>query len=336
MFKVSFSDIQKAREALTSYITPSSLSRSDSLSEEAGTKVFFKWESEHRIKSFKIRGALNKILSLSESDRKKGLITASAGNHAQGVALASQIVGIKARVVMMETASQVKIKATESFGAQVILQGKAYGDSYAFAESLQGDSVFIHPFADPLIIAGQGTAALEIFQSLPEVTSVITAIGGGGLISGVSLALKHLKPSCRIYGVVWDGTPAQCRNFHKVGEESCLCGKLPGPQQISRSGLTDGIAVKRPYSGMENIFFPLVEDIACVSEEEISRAIVKILMAEGRVVEGSGAAALAGLLKNKKAWNLGSHCCVILSGGNIDPPILAEVIKKYGREKDLI
>ena len=336
MFKVSFSDIQRAREVLSPYITPSSLSRSGSLSEETGTEIFLKWESEHRIKSFKIRGALNKILSLSESERKKGLITASAGNHAQGVALASQIVGVKARVVMMETASQVKIKSTESFGAQVILQGKAYGDSYALAESLQGGSVFIHPFADPLIIAGQGTMALEIFQSLPKITSLVVAIGGGGLISGVSLALKCLKPSCRIYGVVWDGTPAQCRNFHGAGKDPCLCGKPAGPRQISRSGLTDGIAVKQPHSGMADIFSPLVEDIACVSEEEISRAIVKILMTEGRVVEGSGAAALAGVLKNKNTWNLGSHCCVIVSGGNIDPPVLAEVIKKYGREKDLV
>ncbi|MCY4512409.1 MAG: pyridoxal-phosphate dependent enzyme, partial [Bdellovibrionales bacterium] len=219
MLKVSFSDIQRARDVLASYIKPSSLSKSDSLSEEIGTKLFFKWESDHRIKSFKIRGALNKVLSLSEAERKKGLITVSAGNHAQGVALASQWAGVKARVVMMETASKVKIKATESFGAEVILKGKNYDTSYALAESLRGDSLFIHPFADPLIIAGQGTTALEVFQTLPEVTSVVVAIGGGGLVSGVSLALKHLKPSCRVYGVVWDGTPAQCRNFHKVGEE---------------------------------------------------------------------------------------------------------------------
>ena len=188
MLKVSFSDIQRAREVLAPHITPSSLCRSSSLGEETGTEVFLKWESEHRIKSFKIRGALNKILSLNKTDREKGLITASAGNHAQGVALASQMAGVKARVVMMETASQVKIKATESFGAQVILKGKTYDESYALAESLQGDSLFIHPFADPLIIAGQGTMALEIFQSLPKITSLVAAIGGGGLISGVALA----------------------------------------------------------------------------------------------------------------------------------------------------
>ena len=336
MFKVSFSDIQRAQEVLVSYITRTSLSQSDSLSKETNAGIFFKWESEHSIRSFKIRGALNKVLSLSEKDRQRGLITASAGNHAQGVALAAQIAGVKAKVVMMETASRVKVNATESLGAEVILKGKTYDESYALAESLQKDSVFVHPFADPLIIAGQGTTGLEIFQSLPEVTSVVTAIGGGGLISGISLALKHLKPSCRIYGVVWDGTPAQCREFHKVGEGCCICGKPSGPQQISRSGLTDGIAVKRPYSGMGEIFSPFVEDIVCVSEEEISRAIVKILMAEGRVVEGSGAAALAGVLKQKTTWNLGSHCCVILSGGNIDPPVLADVIKRYGTEKDLV
>ena len=336
MLKVSFSDIQRAEEVLAPYITRTSLSQSDSLSKETNTGIFFKWESEHQIRSFKIRGALNKVLSLSEKDRQRGLITASAGNHAQGVALAAQIAGVKAKVVMVETASRVKVAATQSFGAEIILKGKTYDESYSLAESLRGDSVFVHPFADPLIIAGQGTTGLEIFQSLPEVTSVVVAIGGGGLISGISLALKHLKPSCRIYGVVWDGTPAQCRDFHKVREGRCVCGKNSGPRQISRSGLTDGIAVKRPYSGMGEIFSPFVEDIVCVSEEEISRAIVKILTAEGRVVEGSGAAALAGVLKHKTNWNLGSHCCVVLSGGNIDPPVLADVIKKYGKERDLV
>ena len=330
MFKVSFADIQRAGSALAPHIMRTSLSRSESLSKEAGRDIFFKWESEHRIRSFKIRGALNKILSLGESDKKKGLITASAGNHAQGVALASQIAGVKAKVVMMETASRVKVEATRSFGAEVILKGKTYDETYAFAESLKGDSLFIHPFADPLIIAGQGTVGLEIIQALPEVTSIVTAIGGGGLLSGVALAVKHLQPSCRIYGVVWDGTPAQCRNFHRAGAGACLCGHPPAPEKPSRSGLTDGIAVKRPFSGMGDIFSPLVEDIVCVSEEEISRALVKILKAEGRVVEGSAASALAGVLKRKTRWNLGNRCCVVLSGGNIDPPVLADVIKKYG------
>ena len=326
---VSFSDIERAQSVLSPYIRRTSLSVSDSLSERAGTKMFFKWESEQKIRSFKIRGALNKVLSLSEEKRRRGLITASAGNHAQGVALAAQIAGVKARVVMMETASKVKTDSAKRLGAEVILKGKTYDESYAVAGTLQGDSVFVHPFADPLIVAGQGTVGLEIFQSLPEVTSVVTAIGGGGLISGVALALKRLKPSCRIYGVVWDGTPAQCRNFHRdMSEAACPCGSSPHSHQTSRSGLTDGIAVKSPSSGMSKIFFPLVEDIVCVSEEDISRAILALLSAEGRVVEGSGAAALAGALKAR--WDLGSCCCVILSGGNIDPPVLAGVIKRYG------
>ena len=181
MFKVDFSDIQRAGETLTPHIIKTSLSRSESLSKEAGTDIFFKWENEQSIRSFKIRGALNKILSLSESDKKKGLITASAGNHAQGVALASQIAGVKARVVMMETASRVKVEAARSFGAEVILRGKTYDETYTLTEALKGDSLFIHPFADPLIIAGQGTVGLEILKALPEVTSIVTAVGGGGL-----------------------------------------------------------------------------------------------------------------------------------------------------------
>ena len=195
-------------------------------------------------------------------------------------------------------------------------------------QQIKGDSTFIHPFEDPYIISGQGTTGLEIFKQIPEVTSVVVPIGGGGLISGVSLALKHLKPDCKIYGVVWDGTPSHCQDFHEK-TNPCACEKKTQPQ-ISRSGLTDGIAVKK--SQLLKTFGSRVSDITCVSEEEISKAIVQILKTEGRVVEGSGAASLAGVLKNKDKWDLGSHCCVVLSGGNIDTLVLVDVIKKYGTQ----
>ena len=324
MQTLSFSQIEQAYSLLSSHIKKTRLSLSRSLSEDIGTNLFFKWENEHRIKSFKIRGALNKILSLTKEERAKGLIAASAGNHAQGVALASQITKTKSRVVMMEQASQVKILSSKALGVEVILYGKTYDESYQYARSIQGDAHFIHPFADSFVQAGQGTIGLEIYQDLPEVDSIILPIGGGGLASGVGLAIKTIKPSCKIYGVVWQGTPDYCKRFYNEKEKTCSCSSESRKMQ---SGIVDGIAVK-PYKGMFEIFSKHLEAMTCVSEDEISQAVVKVLATEGQIVEGSGAAALAGLLKNKNKWDLGKNCLVILTGGNIDSSVLDQIVEK--------
>ena len=330
MLSISFSDIEKSAKQITPFIKKTSLTRSAYFSQIFNTNLFFKWENEQEIKSFKIRGALNKILSLSPEEKKRGLIAASAGNHAQGVAWAARHTGTKARVVMMKTASKVKIEAAKKYGAEVLLEGKTYDESYAYAQSVKGDSLFIHPFADPLIMAGQGSIGLEIFQQLPEVTSVVVSIGGGGMISGLSTALKHLQPKCRIYGVVWDGTPAHCYRFHGINkEEPCLCEKSSKEGQISEAGLTDGIAVKKPYQGMFDTFASLIEDIVCVSREEIAQALASLCRFEGRVAEGSGAAPLAAILNKGKHWNLGTHCCLVVSGANIDPLVLSNILKSF-------
>ena len=329
--EVSFSDIQEAKTRLTPLVKKTKVTISDHFSQKLGIKLFLKWENEQKIKSFKIRGALNKILSLTEEEKAQGLITASAGNHAQGVALAASHLNIKARVVMMETASKVKVEATKRLGAKVILKGKNYDESYNYAQSIKGSSVFIHPFADPKIIAGQGTVGLEILEDLPHIDSVVVSIGGGGLLSGVSIALKKLKPSVNIYGVAWEGTPDFCRNFNRIKRgEPCLCHQRKIPFRVSKSGVTDGIAVKKSNLKIVDLCSKSVDGIACVSEGEISKCIVNIKTKEQTVVEGSGAAPLAGLLKYHKTWELGKNCCAVISGANIDEMVLSQILELYG------
>ena len=182
--KLNFFDIEQAHERLAPWIKKTRVTKSDHFSQRLGVHLFFKREDEQKIKSFKIRGALNKILSLTDPQKAQGVIAASAGNHAQGVALAASFFNIKARVVMMETASKVKVEATKKLGAEVILKGKTYDESYQYAKSIKRDSIFIHPFADTQIIAGQGTIGIEIFNSLPFVSSVVVSVGGGGLLCG--------------------------------------------------------------------------------------------------------------------------------------------------------
>lgn len=328
--KLSFIDIQQAKSRLYPLVKKTKLTRSTYFSEKLGLNLFFKWENEQEIKSFKIRGALNKILSLTEEEKSQGLIAASAGNHAQGVALAASYLKIKARVVMMEGASKVKVESTRKLGAEVILKGKNYDESYNYAQSIKGDSIFIHPFADPKIISGQGTVGLEIFKDLPEIDSIVVSVGGGGLLSGVALALKELKPSIKIYGVVWDGTKDFCRSFNKIKkEELCLCQKNISTK-ISKSGLTDGIAVKKSHQEVVDLCSKNVSAIACVSEEEIAQCLLDLKDKEQTVVEGSGVAGLAGLLKHYKEWELGQNCCVVISGSNIDETVLSQIIKSSG------
>ena len=322
--KVLFSDIQKARHKLSPFIKKTRLSRSSYFSQKIGSNMFFKWESDQDIKSFKIRGALNKIFSLNEVQKSKGLIAASAGNHAQGVAFAAARLKIKARVVMMEGASRVKISACRKLGAEVILKGKTYDESYRYAQSIKGDSVFIHPFSDSQIIAGQGTVGMEIFQDLPTIDSLVVSVGGGGLLSGTSIALKTLKPVVKIYGVVWEGTSDFCKNFNTLNGKNCLCKKNI-PPQAGKSGLTDGIAVKKSDPQIVSLCSQTVDGLACVSEQEIAENIKRLKDKENTVVEGSGVAGLAGALKHYKTWDLGKNCCVVISGANIDHEVLLQL-----------
>ena len=328
---ISLLDIQKAQKKILPFVKKTTLKKSPFLSQQLGIPLFLKWETEQKIKSFKLRGALNKILSLSDQEKKRGLIASSAGNHAQGVSLAAHYAQTKARVVMMETASKVKVKAAKKLGAEVILKGRTYDECYEHALSIQGDSVFIHPFFDSLIVAGQATVGLEILEQNPNISSCVFAIGGGGLISGSAFAIKQIKPSCKVYGVVWQGTPSFCKDYHQK-KDACLCGVSNNTDQNFKIGLTDGIAVKKQEPKMLEFARDYIDDVGCVTDQDIEQTMVNLWKHEKQKVEGSGAAALAGIFKYKKKWDLGTQACVIISGGNVDDLILSDLMKKYGKD----
>ncbi len=315
---ISIDDILSARARIGGSIQYTPMITSRSVSERLGTKVFLKLENQQTTGSFKIRGSLNKMLSLSEADLNKGLVASSAGNHAQGVAFAARTVNAKAYVVMPETAPLAKIIATQAYGAEVILKGRIYDESYTFARELEKAHgyTFVHPFEDPHIIAGQGTLGLEVLEQIPDVDSVVLPIGGGGLISGVATAIKALRPQVKIYGVVSNVAPGMRQLFK--GEKV----EPPSPALT----IADGISVKRPSETMYREYISrLVEDIIPVNDEEIAESIVYFLERAKTMVEGSGAVVLAAA--EKAGWNLGAKTCLVLSGGNIDLNVVSKVIE---------
>lgn len=321
MMPISLLDIRTAYSNIKDQVQKTQVNLSHSGSQKLGVSLYFKYENEQTTGSFKIRGALNKILSLNEDERKRGVIASSAGNHAQGVALSASLAGVQAQVVMPKSSPLVKIEATRSYGAKVILHGEIYDEAYEHAKKLseENGAVFVHPFEDDKIIAGQGTIALELEEQLKNLDSIVIPIGGGGLISGVATGLKALKPSLKVYGVVPENNPAMYYLFK--GQQMSLAERKPT--------IADGLAVKRPSQKMFNDYIrPLVDDIAMVTEEEIAESIVFLLERAKTVVEGSGAVGLAGVLKMKDSWALGKSCCVLLCGGNIDLNKISKIIQK--------
>lgn len=317
--KVTIDDIRKAHGLIREHILPTAIQTSTSASREIGSEIFFKMENEQTAGSFKIRGALNRILNLTDSEKKQGVIASSAGNHAQGVALAAKKAGVDARVVMPVSSSIIKQTATRNYGAEVILHGEIYDEAYQRARDLEKEKgyVFVHPYEDPHVIAGQGTVGLEIAEKMPELDSVVVPIGGGGLVSGVAVAIKTLMPQCKVYGVVAENVPGMKALFHKE----------PFPARASYTSIADGISVKQPSQEMyESFIAKYVDDVVAVSEDDIASAIVFLLERAKTVVEGSGAVGLAaarkGLLK------LGQKSCIILSGGNIDLNLVASIIER--------
>lgn len=316
---VLLKEVETARERIKRIIQKTPLSFSRSCSQRVGSKVYLKFENEQITGSFKLRGACNKILSLPEKDRARGIVCASAGNHAQGVAYAANYTGAKAHVVMPVHSPMVKVLATKSYGAEVILRGDIYDEAYAYAQQLEKDKgyTFVHPFEDPMVIAGQGTIGLEILEDLPDVDSVIVPVGGGGLIAGIASVIKEKKPSCKIYGVVPSNFPSMKYMFK--GE--------PVPEGPFRPTVADGAAVKYASQMMHDKYLTkYVDDIISITEAEIAEAIVFLLERAKTVVEGAGALALAAASHGK--WALGQKCALILSGGNIDVNILSKVIEK--------
>lgn len=281
--------------------------------------VYLKTENLQITGSFKVRGAYYKMSQLSEKEKKQGVVACSAGNHAQGVALAAQKNGIKAVICLPDGAPISKVEATKRYGAEVCLVPGVYDDAYNHALRLRDEEgyTFIHPFDDESVIAGQGTIGLELFDQLPDLDAVVVPIGGGGLIAGVAFTMKNLNPNVKIYGVQAAGAPSMA---HSVSD-----GKIEELSSVST--IADGIAVKKPGELTFALCQQYVDQIVTVSDDEISAAILALMEQQKLVTEGAGAVAVAAVMFNKVPVK-GKKVACLLSGGNIDVTILSRVIKR--------
>jgi len=316
---LSLSDVKEAAKRLKGIAHYTPLDYSDTFSCMTGSKVYLKLENMQKTGSFKIRGAYNAIACLDGSEKERGVIAASAGNHAQGVAQAAALSGIKATIVMPESAPMAKVTATSGYGAEVVLAGRDYDEAYQHALRLQRKSgaAYIHGFDDSKIMAGQATISLELLEQLPDVDVVVVPVGGGGLIAGMAYTLKQLKPQVRVVGVQAVGAPAML--------ESKRAGEL---RTISSAcTIADGIAVGKPGKNTFEMICHYVDDIVTVDDEEIARALLLLLERSKLVVEGAGAAGLAALLHHKVAYPV-QKVAVILSGGNIDSNMMSVIIER--------
>ena len=284
-----------------------------------GENIYIKAENLQLTGAFKVRGAYNKIRSLTPEEAAKGVIACSAGNHAQGIALSATKLGIHSVICMPAGAPISKIEATKAYGAEVVLVPGVYDDAAREAERLVEEKgyTFAHPFNDPLVIAGQGTIGLEILEQLPDAAQVVVPIGGGGLISGVAFAIKKLKPSVRVIGVQAEGAPSMERSMHR--------GR---PVQLEHvATIADGIAVKRPGDLTFELCREYVDEIVTVREDEIASAILKLMEEQKTVAEGAGAVSVAACMFRKVDTTAGKTVCVV-SGGNIDVTTVSRVITK--------
>jgi len=319
---VSIDDIRAAARTIHDAVERTPTHRSLTLSKIAHCDIHLKFENLQFTASFKERGALNKLVSLTEDQRRRGVAAMSAGNHAQGVAYHAGRLGIPATIVMPEGTPFNKVKHTKDFGARVVIDGATLSESYAHARKIADAEglTFIHPYDDPKVIAGQGTVALELLEDAPDVDVLVVPIGGGGLISGISIAAKAIKPSIEIYGVEARLYPS----MYDVIKRS----DLPCAGQT----IAEGIAVKEPGQLTRKYVAALVKDILLVREDEIERAVATLLEIEKTVVEGAGAAAYAAVAANPKLFR-DRKVGIILSGGNVDMRLLSNVIlREMSRE----
>ncbi len=315
---VELSDIQKAAERIAGKVRHTPLLRGDKLDSLAGAEVYFKPENLQITGSFKVRGATNKILSLSEEDRAKGIIASSSGNHAQGVAYAAKMLGIKATLVLPENAPQSKIEGTKALGAEVVLYGFDSIQRYKKLYEIQDEKGYtlVHSYNDPELIAGQGTAGLEIMQDLPDVDTVVVPLGGGGLLAGMAVAIKETRPGTRVIGV----EPAGIQRY----AESRKAGR---PVEVSMGAtLADGLMITKTGEFNYPLIDKYVDEIVPASDEFIKKALLEIIFKAKVLVEPSAAIGLAALLEGTFKAKPGEKICFFLSGGNIDPDKLASFL----------
>jgi len=311
--------IREARRVLAHIVHRTPLDHSLTLSRITDGDIYLKLENLQKTGSFKVRGAFYALWKKRQRAPFNVCVAASSGNHAQGVAYAASSLGIKAIIVMPEYTSVAKIQATRGYGAEVILHGRTYDDAYEKAVQIAEDknAVFIHPFDDKHVIAGQGTIGTEIEEDLRDVDAVVVPVGGGGLISGIAVALKHLKPKIKIYGVQAEGAASMYKSYKKK-ERVCI---------ESVDTIADGIAVKKPGEITFNIVQEYVDDIVTVSDNEIVRAIFVLLERSKILAEPAGAVGVAAILSGKIDVK-GKKTAVVVSGGNIDMPLLSRIIQK--------
>ncbi|MCM3442209.1 threonine ammonia-lyase [Metabacillus halosaccharovorans] len=312
-------DVLVAREKLKGIVHTTPLDYSHTFSHFSQNEVYLKLENLQKTGSFKVRGSYNKLISLSKEDLHKGVVAASAGNHAQGVAYSSQMLCIPCTIVMPKGAPLSKVLATKQYGAEVILEGSVFDEALAYAleycDRING--TFIHAFDDDEVIVGQGTVGLEILEQLPEVDTIICPVGGGGLIAGVAMTVKQMNPKVSVYGVQTLACPSM--------KQSLLQNK---PVMVEATPtMADGIAVKKPGQRNFDIIKEYVDDIVCVDEMEIARSMLMLLERNKLLVEGSGASPVAALLYEKLHIK-GKKITAVLSGGNVDVHFISKIIER--------
>ncbi len=315
---ITLADIQRAEQRIRPQIVATPLQHSTTLSALTGAQVYLKFENQQFTASFKERGALNRLLDLTQEERQRGVIAMSAGNHAQAVAYHGKRLGVPTCIVMPRTTPNSKVEQTKVFGAEVILFGSQFEEARAFAlsEAQRRNLVLVHPFDDAAVIAGQGTLGIEMLMQVPDLDVLLVPVGGGGLIAGVAVAAKTIKPDIQIVGVQAQRYASAWAAFGRRDDV------------VSGGGtVAEGIAVKSPGALTMALIHQHVDDMLCVSEEQIERAIFTLLEIEKTLAEGAGAAALAALQSNADRFR-GRRVALVVSGGNIDMMILSSILQR--------
>ena len=321
---ITVADVERAQARIAGKVRRTPLSESAALSRLAGCHVYLKLENLQFTGSFKERGAASRLLGLDADERRRGVITASAGNHAQAVALHASRLGVAATIVMPEATPLVKVQATESHGARVVLWGAGYDAAAERAAEMASETgaVYVHPFDDLQVMAGQGTIGLELLEQLSDIDAVIVPVGGGGLIAGIATVLREKRPEVRLIGVESRTFPGMRRALESELPASLPPTALPGGKTIA-----DGIAVRRVGQLTRGVVKALVDEIVLVDEEEIAEAILLLLERERTVAEGAGAVGLAALL-HRDLGLTGRRVVIVISGGNIDVNLVSRIIQR--------
>ena len=312
--------IEKAYKRVSEIVSKTPFSYAPILSELTGYEIYLKKENLQQTGAFKLRGAFNKIAILAEEGSRRGVVAASAGNHAQGVAFAARHFGLDATIVMPESTPLTKVQGVRELGAEVILYGSNYDEAYGYATGYASEKKreFVHPFTDEAVMAGQGTVAIEMLDEVPDLDLVVVPVGGGGLISGIATLIKEKAPSCRVTGVAAEGAPAMAKSY----------SKRRAIDSTSVRTIADGIAVRDTSPVTLEYLLKYVDEMELVCEDEIANAILFLLERQKVLVEGAGAVGVAALLHGKIRMPKGSKIGIVLSGGNIDVTMLSLIIEK--------